>query len=250
MINWRELLLIDALGFNYEDFVAVRTAIREVYLDRFFAARDTLGEIAQEWSDGEFAEQPPSRIEQGRAAVHDLMFFPGIRASFTASDIASVSGIDLERIEHVLQRFSVAFGAASDPVAAVDSYLAGDSIFRNAALVVDEQGNYITLNVPIGTDCFRQVVETAMKTDPARWKRYERRRVAVSEQLAVEHLATLLGTSGAHVDLKYFCQWPIRTAHGRPVEMPAGGHENCPLMANRSAHLGFGGVGHARSSSF
>lgn len=40
------------------------------------------------------------------------------------------------------------------------------------------------------------------------------------------------------------CQWPIRSAHGRPAEMPAGGHENCPVMANRSAHQGFGGVGH------
>jgi hypothetical protein len=27
------------------------------------------------------------------------------------------------------------------------------------------------------------------------------------------------------------CQWPIVCAHGRPVEMPAGGHENCPFMA-------------------
>ncbi|WP_448233019.1 recombinase family protein [Microbacterium lacticum] len=41
-----------------------------------------------------------------------------------------------------------------------------------------------------------------------------------------------------------FCQWPIGTARGRPAEMPAGGHGNCPLMANRSAHQGVGGVGH------
>ena len=40
------------------------------------------------------------------------------------------------------------------------------------------------------------------------------------------------------------CQWPIVCAHGRPAEMPAGGHENCPLMATRSAHQVFGGVGH------
>ncbi|MGU3426721.1 hypothetical protein ACLBWV_17540 [Microbacterium paraoxydans] len=40
------------------------------------------------------------------------------------------------------------------------------------------------------------------------------------------------------------CQWPIGTARGRPAEMPAGGHGNCPLMANRSAHQGVGGVGH------
>ncbi len=40
------------------------------------------------------------------------------------------------------------------------------------------------------------------------------------------------------------CQWPIVCAHGRPAKMPAGGHENCPLMATRSAHRVFGGVGH------
>jgi len=40
------------------------------------------------------------------------------------------------------------------------------------------------------------------------------------------------------------CQWPIVCAHGRPAKMPAGGHENCPLMAMRSAHQVFGGVGH------
>ena len=40
------------------------------------------------------------------------------------------------------------------------------------------------------------------------------------------------------------CQWPIRTARRRPAEMPAGGHGNCPFMANRSAHQGGGGVGH------
>jgi len=44
------------------------------------------------------------------------------------------------------------------------------------------------------------------------------------------------------------CQWPIRTARWRPVEMPTVGQGNCPLMANRSAHLGFGGVGHAWSN--
>jgi hypothetical protein len=62
-------------------------------------------------------------------------------------------------------------------------------------------------------------------------------------------MTTLLGLLGGVSRVWRFCQWPIRTAHWRPAEMPAGGHENCPLMANRSAHLGFGGVGHARSCS-
>jgi deazaflavin-dependent oxidoreductase (nitroreductase family) len=34
------------------------------------------------------------------------------------------------------------------------------------------------------------------------------------------------------------CQWPVGTARRRPAELPAGGHGNCPRMANRSAHRG------------
>ena len=197
-------LLIDALGFRYEDFVAVREAVRTVYLDRFFAARDTLGEIAQEWSGGGRSEQSAERIEQGRTAVHDLMFFPGMRAAFTATEIAEACSVDLARVQRVLERFSLSFGPEGDPVAAVESFLSGENPFRSAALIADEAGNYVTLNVPIGTDCFRQVVEAEMKRNAARWRRYEKRRVTVSEQLSVEYLARLLGTDATHVNLKYF----------------------------------------------
>ena len=53
--------------------------------------------------------------------------------------------------------------------------------------------------------------------------------------------------TAARIHAVHKCQWPIGTARRRPAELPAGGHENCPVMANRSAHLGVGGVGHARS---
>ena len=46
-----------------------------------------------------------------------------------------------------------------------------------------------------------------------------------------------------------YCQGPVGTARGRPAELPAGGHGNCPVMASRSAHQGFGGVGHVRQCS-
>ncbi len=31
------------------------------------------------------------------------------------------------------------------------------------------------------------------------------------------------------------CQWPIGSARGRTVELPAGGQQNCPVMAIRTA---------------
>ncbi|MCJ2194078.1 hypothetical protein MUG60_05335 [Kaistella montana] len=41
----------------------------------------------------------------------------------------------------------------------------------------------------------------------------------------------------------YTCQGPLSSAHRRPVFLPAGGHQNCPLVASWFARLG-GGAGH------
>ena len=197
-------LLPEALGFSYEDFLAVREAISSVYLDRFYAARDLLGDVAQEWESGGRSEQSPERVEQGRAACYDLMFFPGKRASFTAREIADASSVPEDRVRPILQRFSVSFGPEADPVAAVESFLGGENPFRNASLIADDAGNYVTMNVPIGTDCFRQVIEAAIKGNPTRWRRYEKRRATVSEQLSAEYLTKLLGADATHTNLKYF----------------------------------------------
>ena len=47
---------------------------------------------------------------------------------------------------------------------------------------------------------------------------------------------TLGSGKGSRVQLSDNCQWSFVSARRRPAEMPAGGHENCPVMANRSAH--------------
>nr|WP_173160756.1 hypothetical protein [Arthrobacter sp. 68b] len=197
-------LLLEVFGYTYEDFVHVRDAIRSVYLDRFFAARDILGDVVQEWEAGSRSGQSTERTEQGRAAVYDLMFYPGERASFTATDIADASSVPKDRVERILDHFSLSFGAETDPVTAVESFLSGDNTLRNAALIADGAGNYVTMNVPIGTDCFRQVIEAGLKSQSGRWRRYEKRRVTVSEQFSVEYLTKLLGADATHVNLKYF----------------------------------------------
>ena len=46
-----------------------------------------------------------------------------------------------------------------------------------------------------------------------------------------DHITVIAdNTPGAHA-----CQGPAGSAHRRPVVLPAGGHQNCPLMASGSA---------------
>lgn len=73
------------------------------------------------------------------------------------------------------------------------------------------------------------------------WEQSDGRAMAVLPGYAHRDLHDFFAFS---VPLSEACQCPIRTARGRPAVLPAGGQGNCPVMANRSAHRGFGGVGH------
>ncbi|WP_286139804.1 hypothetical protein [Arthrobacter sp. Rue61a] len=197
-------LLLDSIGFTYEDFLAVRTTIDTVYWDRLNSAGETVGQIAHEWRAGGGKNQSSARTEEGKAALYDFMVFPGERASFTASEIAHGSDVPEDRVQAIFDLFSVSFAGERDPVAAVQSFLAGDNPLRGASLIGDGAGSYVGLGVPIGTDCLRLVVEAKLKEKSGRWKRYEKRRLGVSEQFSVEYLTTLLGADATHVNLKYF----------------------------------------------
>ncbi|WP_334683387.1 GNAT family N-acetyltransferase, partial [Arthrobacter sp. CAN_A212] len=55
-------------------------------------------------------------------------------------------------------------------------------------------------------------------------------------------LVTSSTSRGKGIGKRLVCQGPVKAAHGRPALLPAGGHENCPVMAIGSAHRVFGGV--------
>lgn len=197
-------LLVEALGFSYEDYLAVRDAIHRIYVNKIFAAQDALREIAAEWAANSFRRQDDERIDQGRTAAQDLFIFPGRRASFTSEEVAAVVSTPIKQIQAILDKFSIDFEEEIDAAKAVEAFLSGENPFRNAALVHDGDGNFITVNVPIGTDCFRQVAEAALKPNSKQWRRYERRRTLVSESTSLQALTKLLGTEPLRANLKYF----------------------------------------------
>ena len=197
-------LLVEALGFSYEDFIAVRESILRVHGERFFAARDLLGDVVQEWDANGRLGQDAARVEEGRRAFFDMMEYPGHRAEFSVAEIADASRIAPERVQAIFNTFSASFGAVHDPVLAVQAFLSGDNPLRDVALIGDGDGLYVSLGRPIGTDCLRQVAEEAFKRNPARWRRYERRRLRVSEELTMKRLSKLLGSTSSYANLKYF----------------------------------------------
>jgi len=194
-------LLLQTLGFSYEDFCSVREAIVHVHGEKFFTIRDTIGEMFEQCDE---KKNDPTYDRDARAALMSLLELPGERATLTIQEISEASGVPADRTQAVLDRFSLSFNGTDDAFAVVTKFLSGDNAFRSASLVKDADGNYILIGKPIGTDCFRQVVEEALKAVPAKFRRYEKRRVLVSEQLALKHLAALLCFDASYANLKYF----------------------------------------------
>lgn len=67
-------------------------------------------------------------------------------------------------------------------------------------LVRDANGRHLMTGIQIGAESFRAVAEARFKQDPKVWRRYDRTRAEVSESLACESLAAVLGTPPQHVN--------------------------------------------------
>jgi hypothetical protein len=194
-------LLLEKIYFSYEDYCSVRDAIVQVRSEKFFAIRDTIGEQFNQRSE---MENDPVYKRNVRTALMSLIELPGKRASFTAQEITEASGVPADRTQAVLDFFSLSFNGTDDPLAVVVKFLTGDNPFWSASLIKDEDGNYILTGNPIGTDCFRHLVEQTLKADSKKFRRYEKRRSLVSEQLALKHLDAVLSPDRSYANLKYF----------------------------------------------
>lgn len=194
-------LLVEVFGFSYEDFLAVRDAVAQVHGEKFFALRDSVGDMFEQ---RESRSSDPSFLGEARAGLTSLLERPGERATLTVQEVSDFARVPPDRTQFILDRFSLSFDETDDALTAVKKFLSGDNPFRSASLIRDADRNYISTGKPIGTDCFRQVVEEAVKIAPAKFRRYEKRRAAVSEELSLKRLASLLGSEAAHANLKYF----------------------------------------------
>ncbi|WP_432489557.1 hypothetical protein [Kineococcus sp. SYSU DK018] len=204
-------MMHEALGFTYEDFTAVRAAIGEHEQERLSTALDTLQEVTQDWQARGRTQQPAEVIARGQRAAYDLLQHPGRLMSFTSADITARSELPERVVEAVLALFSVPFDGTDATTHArtaeevVEAYLHGENPLRQGALLLDKDGNHITVGVPIGTDSLRPALEEALRASPARiWEKYDRHRAHVSEQLSVQHLRTLLGGADARTGVTYF----------------------------------------------
>jgi hypothetical protein len=203
--------LQEHLGFTFDDFTTVRSAVQERYSRILTGLRDETGDIVMR-CQAEGRDPTEQEIQAFRESMSGFMFLPGERASFTVSDIADESALEPARVEAVLDAFSIGFDDGRDAAATVASFLRGVNPLTRTCLARDTAGNYLMTGGQIGTDSFRMIAETALKADGKAWKRYNRTRADVSEAAALAAVSQALRTPAAHPKLEYYAPKTGRSA--------------------------------------
>ncbi|MBT1635436.1 hypothetical protein [Clavibacter michiganensis] len=194
-------VLARGIGFDYSDFAKVRDAIHAMHLHSFLNIRNAIGDIIA--AHNARAGSVPSINGDATTGYIGLLEHPGTSAQFTARGVSTYSSVPEAKVVKILDLFSVDFDEPFDAESAVTDFLQGDSLLRDAALVTDGVGHYITMNKPIGTDSLRRVIEAQLKAQAPLWRSYEKHRSDVSESLAVHYLSILLQKDATYTNLKY-----------------------------------------------
>jgi hypothetical protein len=185
-------ILREVLGFTLAEVRDVRTAGVALLNERFFGARDRVGDAVQSGRGIDGIDRA-SFVADMNLMLNECRLF----GSVTASDIAARIGIEESLVDAILDFFSVRRPepGAKDPIA---EFVEGRRPLPWGAIADDD--GYLILTGFLGEDELRRDIERGLIAASQRggaaakaWAKYDRRRAAVAESRAADGIAALLG---------------------------------------------------------
>lgn len=198
-------LMSSHLRYSYDDVLKVRTAMTNVSATRMTKLRDDSAGILLRHPKTPPDQVRPEELQAFMDIMIPFMFLPADRAVITAANVARESGLPVEQVTKVLDSYSQVFDDSEPAGKRAYNMLVGVNPFLLTPLVSDGTGAYVSTTNDVGLDSLRRILEAALPTNSAEVRRYDKKaRQVVSEQLALEHLETIVGAAPAHAGFKYF----------------------------------------------
>lgn len=144
----------DTLGFTLGDVRAVRNASADLLNQRFFGARDRVGDIAQAGSDpGEVG------LDAFRHDINLMLNECRLFGAVCASDVASADPVDETVVRAVLEFFS-SFRPVAGETNPVVRFARGERLCPLGSIA--DGGDYLILNGFLGEDELRRDIERGL----------------------------------------------------------------------------------------
>lgn len=187
-----QTVLGDVLGFTLGKVREVRAASVALFNERFFSARDRVGEAARSGKRVDAIDR-----ESFLADINLMMNECRLFGSVTSADVAARTGIDVLEVAAILDFFSAKRPEPDEPNP-VAKFVEGRRPLPWGS-IADEDA-YLILPGFLGEDELRRDIERGLITASQaggsaakKWSRYDRRRAELSERLAADGFAALLG---------------------------------------------------------
>lgn len=157
--------------------------------ERMTRLRDETGDLLLEHKDVDPKDVPLEVMEQFMAGMIPFMFLPADRSVVTATDVATVAGLDIEPARKVLTSFAQQFDDSASIGDRVFDLLMGNNPFLSRPLMTDGDDNFALTSNEIGLDVLRRILERALPANSQDVRRYDQKaRQPVSEELAKTYL--------------------------------------------------------------
>lgn len=170
-----EGLMIQYLGYGYDDVVGVRDGLKATSADRMTSLRDETGDIMLEYQGVAPEGLPEQVIARFREAMIDFISLPGERATTRASELAEAGQLDEANVLTVLNSYSQVFDDSISAGTRVFDLLTATNPFLITPLIADGAGGFVsTVNDP-GLDSLRRVLERALAPHASDVRRYDQR---------------------------------------------------------------------------
>ncbi|MFE0763274.1 preprotein translocase subunit SecA [Streptomyces smyrnaeus] len=168
--------LNDQLGFDATDAVAVLGACHHLQQaglnDRLNAVGGAM-QIAMAATDKGRADV--RLMERARSSLMSL-FAPGAeQATVAIDDIVGHTGIAVERVRAVVERFRLDLGTAG-PAEVIDAFTTGKNPMRARPLIVSDSGRLMLPHHVLNVFAVRENLEEQLKTSQRVWDQYSKHR--------------------------------------------------------------------------
>jgi hypothetical protein len=184
--------LNDQLGFDATDALAVLDACHHLQHaglnDRLEAMGDAvLGAMAAT----EKGQADDRLMDLARSSLMS-MFEPGAEhATVAIDDIVAHTGIAMERVRAVVERFRLDLGTA-DPADVIDAFTTGKNPMRTRPLIVGDSGRLMLPHPVLSVFAVRENLEEHLKTSQPAWDQYAKHRGNLLESRTRDALARVL----------------------------------------------------------
>lgn len=191
--------LKQALGFDYDDICAVRTALHEAsdQLSRWLLDSMELlrAELTQSATTGGLPTSAAMTPEYGPQQARQIR-------TVTVEQVAKLASLDEKTTRSVLDFFSVE--PTGQPLATlIEDYVRGNNPLRQRQLLHTGDEQFFLMADGILPDEIRRNCEAALKAIPKAWAKYEPARSTALENLTRAAFQQLLPGAALHPAIKY-----------------------------------------------